>query len=174
MRTTDDVRDLVFEDLFKLYGRLIHKYCRFSIDGFTYEDIHQELCIVLLRCQQLYDPAHPRSAKFSTYFVNAMKWKIGNLLYRTTKRLSVWNSLEEAEDEERSRMVGRLHLTDTVAELELDEAMLRLDLSKLSPKATERCRKIMGLKRMKGLAFKIKDRRLIEEIKQALVGYNQE
>lgn len=165
----ESVRDLTFEDLLERYGRLMLKYCRYSIDGYTHDDIYQELCIVLHRCQFMWDPTHPSAAKFSTYFVNAMKWKIGNILFRATKRMGVWCALDD-EDDERVAMLERLF--DPDAEIELDDTIFRLDLAKLSLRAQERCRKIMAARRLQDITFRVGDGALVREIRNALVGYN--
>lgn len=168
-----NVRDLAYEELFKQYGRLIYRYCAYMIPGLDRDDLFQELSMVLVRCQQLFNPDHARGAKFSTYFVNAMKWKLGNLRYRATKRIDVWLSLEDSLVAPDGQQTGRMHEADPRADAALNEAILELDLVDLPPKALERCRTLMHRRNVKGLTFRIGEGDLVREVQTALEGYNE-
>ena len=168
--TKEDVSNHSFEELLEQYGRLMHKYCAYSIDGFSRDDIYQELCIVLVKCQKQYDPTHESTAKFSTYFVSAMRWKMQHLMYRATKRMGVWQSMLDLGDEdEQARALESV--IDPHAELDLNEMMFKLDLLQLPAKMQDRCQQIMNMRRRK-VVLRARDDELVRETKVALVGYN--
>ena len=170
------VSNLSYDELFEQYGRLIYKFCDYTIDGLTREDIYQELCIVLVKCQKKFIPGHmskkqTKPAKFSTYFVNALKWKMSHLMYRAGKRIVVWQSIHDQGDDETQHKLLE-GPSDPHADQDFEEAMFNLDLLKLPAKMQERCHQIMNMRR-RNIVLPARDEELIAEVKRTLVGYNK-
>ncbi len=171
----ENVSNLSYDELFERYGRLIYKFTTYNIDGFTHDDIYQELCIVLVKCQKMFvpglmKPGQTKPAKFSSYFVSALRWKMQHLMYRATKRMGVWQSMLDLGDEdEQARALESV--IDPHAELDLNEMMFRLDLLQLPAKMQTRCEQIINMRRRR-VVLRARDDELVRETKVALVGYN--
>lgn len=54
-----------YEDLEAQWAPMLHRFARWNIPGKDYDDLYQEMRIVLFKSQQTYDPA--KGAKFITF-----------------------------------------------------------------------------------------------------------
>lgn len=82
---TTVVSDQSFEALEKKWTPLMHKFahkwCAFN-NGLEYEDVMQELRLVLYNVMQKYEDG--KGASFTTYLWRAFRYKVGNLAWGNT------------------------------------------------------------------------------------------
>ena len=76
-----ELRDVPFEELEKQWGGMLRRFALWRISGYEYDDLYQEMRLVLHKAQQSYDPT--RGAAFITYLWRACLNKVGKLRHQT-------------------------------------------------------------------------------------------
>ena len=76
-----DVKTLSYEELEKKFGGILRTFASWRIVDQTYEDLYQELRLVLWNAQRAYRPGG--KAAFQTYLYRACVNKVGKLLHKT-------------------------------------------------------------------------------------------
>ena len=75
-----EIRTVSYERLERQWSGMLRRFASWRIDGYDYDDLYQELRIVLYNAQRSYDPA--KGAAFITYLWRACLNKVGKLRYQ--------------------------------------------------------------------------------------------
>ena len=75
------MRATSFEELEHQWRGMLRRFASWRIPGYEYEDLHQELCVVLYNAQRSYDPN--KGAAFITYLYRACLNKVRKLRHQS-------------------------------------------------------------------------------------------
>lgn len=131
----ESVKDLSYIELENQWGGMLHKFSQWRVPGMEYDDVKQELRIVLYKAQQKYNSRKP-AASFTTYIYRAFLNKVRKLEDRTTalKRIPTNNLLPLCDS---SHDEGAWCLTCTYPPMAYDNTELLDLLGHASPEAQQ-------------------------------------
>lgn len=130
----ESVKSMSYIELEEQWGGMLHKFAQWKVPGLEYDDVKQELRIVLYKAQQKYNSKF--NASFTTYIYRAFLNKVRKLEDRTNalKRIPM-NSLlplcDSGHDE------GVWCLTCTYPPMAYDDTELLDLLGHASPEAQQ-------------------------------------
>lgn len=76
-----EVSEISFEELEKQWGGMLRRFASWRIDGYDYDDLYQELRIVLYNAQRSYDAT--KGAAFITYLWRSCLNKVGKIRHQS-------------------------------------------------------------------------------------------